>query len=662
MARNYNNRLKIFKKIKRGEYIITKYDVYKSWTFSSEQFLKKYKFITNISFVKDVAPRGCDDFYTLGYDCTLISNGEGVSIEWIYGKSTSQNKGIYKIILTKTLAGVCSCLFLEPSNKKNSKIETPYIFDVFQGRYLNKSQYPLGKLPLNSQIYTAPNITQSFDPHLIHAVINHTYYKSNIDELNYNAGYFINKNTVRNLYESCSVLQVRQDLFGNGIKRNSFQLNDYSLSGSISSPIQILDDGISNIYTTNINTQSFVSDSNLLLYLGFNEKYKAKIESTLEYSNIEDLSINKNHATAISGAYYSNGFLSSGSIVEPVGTALRCTGLPIEIKHIDEYTFVNDTDFAISFFISASLNAQNTGSAYSYIIAKQEYTSQVIKNKFTKSFDFRNLKTLSGVYPFSIRMINTGSDAGKLYFSRYGGTDEAFITSSVSITGSYNHVVCQKSGSIFYMYVNGALNSTGSCEVNGSVYNSSNILIGSLKKSLTEYYGNLDEVRVYKKALTSQEIQSLSNTNCHNLQALQTNNIGNIYYNTGTVVLSSLIPTYKNILLGKTGSLVYEDELNNYYGFSGKFKSEKKIFQHEIVIPIRANEFNYSSNPTLKKNNLANSAEFKSFVSESAFNVYFTTIGLYNSMYELVAVAKLVNPLPKYQDKDLNIIVRFDVE
>jgi hypothetical protein len=31
-------------------------------------------------------------------------------------------------------------------------------------------------------------------------------------------------------------------------------------------------------------------------------------------------------------------------------------------------------------------------------------------------------------------------------------------------------------------------------------------------------------------------------------------------------------------------------------------------------------------------------------------------------MYELVAVAKLVNPLPKYQDKDLNIIVRFDVE
>jgi hypothetical protein len=86
------------------------------------------------------------------------------------------------------------------------------------------------------------------------------------------------------------------------------------------------------------------------------------------------------------------------------------------------------------------------------------------------------------------------------------------------------------------------------------------------------------------------------------------------------------------------------------------------IYHHEIVIPVRGHEFNYSSNPTLKKNNSANSTEFKSFVSSSSFNVYFTSIGLYNRNYELVAVAKLNTPLPKYQDKDLNVIVKFDVE
>lgn len=664
MSRKYNNRLKIFKKLKRGEYIVTKYNTFKSWTFSSKQFLKSFKFLDEITITKNTAPINCSDFYTAGYDCALIGNGEGIVVNWIYGKSQYQNKGTYKIVLTKTITGTCSCLFLTPSTEKNAKTDIPYLFDVFQGRYLNKLEYPLGKLPLKSEIYIHPaNITQSVDPHLIYSLINHNYYKTNIDEENYNDGYYINASTKRNLYESCSILQIRQDIFGNGIKRNSFELNDYNLSGSLSSVVTIKDDGNSNLYVTAINTGSFVSNKNLLLYLSFNEKFKSKIESKLDYNDILDYSIHRNNALVPSGSYYSYGFLSSGSIEEPVGTAVNCTGNPIVIKHINEYEFTNDDDFCISFFISGSIANQNTGSAFSYILAKQQYTTQVVKNQYSKKIDYRNLKTLSGVYPFSIRLINTGSDAGKLHFSRYGGTNEAIVTSSIVISDSYNHIVCQKSGSYLQLYVNGTLNTSASADVNGSVYNVADILIGSLNgQPTTKYYGLLDEIRIYNKPLTLDEIQSLAKTDCYDLQALQTNKIGNIFYNTGTVVLSSLIPTYKNILLGKSGSLMYEDINSNYYGFDGKFKSEKKIFQHEIVIPIKSNEFNYSSNPTLKKNNLANSVEFKPFVSQSAFNVYFTTIGLYNSAYELLAVAKLVNPLPKYQDKDLNVIVKFDVE
>jgi hypothetical protein len=662
MSRNNVNRLKIFKKIKRGEYIISKYNVYKSYTFSSNQFLKAFKFLNDITITKRSAPIGCESFYDEGYDCSLLKNGEGIVINWVYGFSQTQNTGIYKIVLTKTLSGVCNCIYLTPTIEKNVKSELPYVFDVMQGRYLDKTQYPLGKLPLVSQIYTPPNLTQSFDPYLIYSVINHNYYKSNIDEVDYNSGYFINPKTDRVLYESCSVFQIRQDLFGDGVKRNSFQLYDYSMSGSNLPEIIIKDDGSSNLYVQNINTGSFVSTSNLLLYLGFNEKFKSRIENRINYNDIEDLSLNKNNGNVPSGAFYANGFLTSGSITENIGTALNCTGRSVFVKHIDKYTFTNEDEFAISFFMSASTSTQNTGSAFGYVFCKQEFTTQQVKNKVTKNFDFKNLKTLSGVYPFSIRLINTGSDAGKLYFSRYGGTNEAFITSSYPVTDAYNHIVCQKSGSEFQLFINGVLDSTGNCDVNGSVYNASDILIGSLNKPLTEYYGLIDEIRLYNKALTVEEIQSLANTDYYNVGALQTNKIGNIFYNTGTAIVSSLMPSYKNVLLGKSGSLVYNDEFDNYYGFSGKFKSEKKLFQHEIVVPIRANEFNFSSNPTLKKNNLANSTEFKPFVSESAFNIYFTTIGLYNRNYELVAVAKLVNPLPKYQDKDLNIIIRFDVE
>jgi hypothetical protein len=38
-----------------------------------------------------------------------------------------------------------------------------------------------------------------------------------------------------------------------------------------------------------------------------------------------------------------------------------------------------------------------------------------------------------------------------------------------------------------------------------------------------------------------------------------------------------------------------------------------------------------------------------------------TTIGLYNDDRELLAVAKLANPLEKRDDVDMNVIVRFDM-
>jgi hypothetical protein len=49
------------------------------------------------------------------------------------------------------------------------------------------------------------------------------------------------------------------------------------------------------------------------------------------------------------------------------------------------------------------------------------------------------------------------------------------------------------------------------------------------------------------------------------------------------------------------------------------------------------------------------------YVTSSYFNPYMTTIGLYNDDRELLAVAKLANPLEKRDDVDMNVIVRFDM-
>lgn len=661
-SRNNKYRLQIFKQLKRGNYIITPFSVYKRVNFSAKSYLDQFDFINDITLFKDTAPLNCNDFYSAGYDCTLINNGQGVLINWIYGQTATQNKGIYTIVLTKNYSGACTCLFLGLSNELKTSKNKPYLFTVFKGRFLNRKEYPLGKILASSSIYTKPADSQSFDPYLMYSYINHNYYKSNFDETDYNLAYFINKNTVRNLYESCSILKVRQDIFGDGIKRNSFSFYDYSLSGSYTGSVLVRDDGRSNLYVNTINTGSFPPAKNLLLNFSFDEKFKDRIENNISTADIKDFSIYENNASTPSGSRYVDGFLTSGLRQQSVGTALLCSGSPVYIEHKEHLQFVESDNFSISFFISASVPDQNTGSAQSFIFAKQDYSVNFIKNKYNKSIDYKLLKSLSGVYPFSVRYINSGSDSGKIYFSRYGGTDEAFIVSSTVLTGSYFHVVCQKTGSNFEMYINGTLNVSGSCTVNGSVYNTSPVFIGGLLTKDTSFYGKLDEIRLYNKALTQQEIITLSNTDYINTQALQTNKIGNVFYNTGTVVVSTPLPAYKNILTAASGNMVYTDISGSYYGFDGEFKSTKKIYQHEIVIPIRSYEFNFSSNPTLKKDNLSNSIEFKPFVSSSEFNVYFTSIGLYNRNYELMAVAKLTTPLPKYQDKDLNVIVKFDVE
>ena len=68
------------------------------------------------------------------------------------------------------------------------------------------------------------------------------------------------------------------------------------------------------------------------------------------------------------------------------------------------------------------------------------------------------------------------------------------------------------------------------------------------------------------------------------------------------------------------------------------------------------NEFNYSSNPTY-----LNSSEIrvKNTTSDNPV-AYITTVGLYSSDNELLAVAKLSEPLKKDPNTELTIRVRLD--
>lgn len=93
------------------------------------------------------------------------------------------------------------------------------------------------------------------------------------------------------------------------------------------------------------------------------------------------------------------------------------------------------------------------------------------------------------------------------------------------------------------------------------------------------------------------------------------------------------------------------------------FESAHTIYESQYKCSIKEDEFNYSYNPSLLESNItiaSGSSEYKGFVTGSVFSPYVTTLGLYNDNQELLAVAKLAQPLPTSITTDTTILVNLD--
>jgi len=135
--------------------------------------------------------------------------------------------------------------------------------------------------------------------------------------------------------------------------------------------------------------------------------------------------------------------------------------------------------------------------------------------------------------------------------------------------------------------------------------------------------------------------------------------VGIINYTHGTVVFTS-------------GSLVANFTGSNNVTCS--FQSSRTIFETQYKCTIRPDEFNYSSNPSLQPTGSAvffsgsiwtnytssNTGTLRDFATGSYFAPYVTTVGLYNENQELLAVAKLAQPLPTSRTTDTTIIINLD--
>ena len=200
-----------------------------------------------------------------------------------------------------------------------------------------------------------------------------------------------------------------------------------------------------------------------------------------------------------------------------------------------------------------------------------------------------------------------------------------------------HHLTILKAGSNIQLYVDGVLaQSATDVVIDKGCSNRGPITIGNIHTLDRGFDGIIDNVKIYNKALSPTDIQLSYHT-------LGVNNtvVGNVFYNQGMMVLGAVPARYMDI----------EDVT---------VRGTHTIWEKEISCTIGAGEFNRSNNPSLQVYNPAsNQFEFKPFTTGS-FKPYVTTVGLYDDLGRMLAVAKLSTPLQLPDSVDTTIIVRYD--
>tara|TARA_R110002095_G_scaffold213690_1_gene204653 strand:- start:6 stop:1046 length:1041 start_codon:yes stop_codon:yes gene_type:complete len=144
---------------------------------------------------------------------------------------------------------------------------------------------------------------------------------------------------------------------------------------------------------------------------------------------------------------------------------------------------------------------------------------------------------------------------------------------------------------------------------------------------------------------------------------------GVVFYQAGVMVLTSSIWTGTTDFFSQSGTArTIDNQLvsGSISGSADAFRHRLQNLQFNNTTEINStvyfcrmphNKFNYSSNPTYLN---AGSIRVKNNSRNNPPISYITTVGLYNSQNELLAVAKLSEPLRKDPTNELTLRVRLD--
>ena len=335
---------------------------------------------------------------------------------------------------------------------------------------------------------------------------------------------------------------------------------------------------------------------------------------------------------------------------------------------------LHSTYSSANILIVRKINWEELDHAKRYIITKST-TKTVVPSPTEGQADFVTTNTSGALqfkdvpaepqFPFSIY-----HQSNSIYFERSDGDRTTTVVGEANtyLVNQRNQVVCQKSGSLMKISLNGTLLASGTDITTKQTQNNANLYIGSkgndsisedlylnttgeltnydhqlLSSSARYFNGYLENINIYEEAVTqTKELKMLQSVN-------HSPYIGNIFYQNGFAVITH--PKYLDALSGSSGL----GTINQL-----KFQGSHLIYEHEYQCTIQEDEFNDTLNISARKIKSHQSPDLDDFATGSLFRPYITTVGLYNENNELLVVGKLGQPLRASDETDTTIVLRWD--
>lgn len=148
--------------------------------------------------------------------------------------------------------------------------------------------------------------------------------------------------------------------------------------------------------------------------------------------------------------------------------------------------------------------------------------------------------------------------------------------------------------------------------------------------------------------------------------------VGNVIYEHGMIILTGGTRTdstnemgaeygnneYGNGIYG--GRTVGNNDIFNFVrdtNITCSFSSSYTIYETQYKCTIGESEFNLTQNPSISS---GSEGALLDFAKEDYFSPYITSVGLYNDQRDLLAVAKLAQPLATSATTDTSILINLD--